>query len=290
MKKPVVSVISPNYNNAKYIEKFVASILSQSFKDFELLVVDDCSTDDTIARLKKIKDKRLKVLKTPANGDISVARNLGMKHAKGKYIFFTDGDCTADKNWLAKGVETFEKEQCLGVEGKLQYVSKNYKPGFMDNVAENPSGGRYMGANVAYTKKVVDEVGFFDTAMRRMEDRDFALRVLQKGKIVFAKDMVVTHQKYPWTFKKKMKLAREDTKGNITLFKRFKDKNQIFGRIYQPVNLLALFFPPLVLGVLFTKKFNKISDLKVLSWTYAFVVVERFTLWKNVFKERVFLI
>ncbi|MAG50587.1 hypothetical protein CL621_03020, partial [archaeon] len=62
------------------------------------------------------------------------------------------------------------------------------------------------------------------------------------------------------------------------------------GRIYQPLNLLALFFPPIILGLLFTRRFKKFSDLKVLLWTYLFVIVERFSLWRNVIEERVFLI
>ncbi len=290
MVKPLVSVIIPSYNNALLIEKCIDSIIAQSFKRLEIIVVDDCSTDDTIARLKRCNDKRLKVLQTKQNGGSAIARNKGIKNARGTYLFFIDGDCIAEKDWIAQGLKVFKKENCIGVEGRIQYVSKNYKPGVMDNVAENKHGGTFMGANIAFLKKVIDDVGGYDENMIRMQDRDIAFKVLKKGRIMFAKNMVVTHQKVAWTFKKKMWLAKECTKTNITLFKRYNDRNQFVGRVYQPVNLLAVVFPPTVLGLLFTKRFRKVSDLKVLAWTYAFVVVERFTLWKTAFKERIFLV
>ncbi|MAG50696.1 hypothetical protein CL621_03625, partial [archaeon] len=211
MKKPFVSVIVPTYNNADYIKKFVNSILNQSFKNFELLIVDDCSKDKTIEVLQKIKDKRLKILKTSKNGGSAISRNLGIAKSLGKYIFFTDGDCIADKNWVKEGLEIFKKRKCVGVEGKIIYVSENYKPTLSDNIAENYSGKTYMGANIAYKKDVLIDVKGFDPNLIRMQDRDLALKVLKKGKIVFSSDMVVTHQKFPWTFKKKMKLARECT-------------------------------------------------------------------------------
>jgi len=290
MKNSIVSVVVPTYNNENLIEKCIKSILNQSFKDFELIIVDDCSKDKTIKILKKIKDKRLKILKTSINGGSAIARNLGVANSSGKYIFFTDGDCIASKNWIKNGVKVFEKEKCLGVEGKIYYVSKDHKPDVMENEVENFLGGAYMGANIAYSKKVLDLVKGYDNQLIRMQDRDLALKVLKKGKIIFAPNMLVTHQKFYWTFKKKMRLAKEGAKTNVILFKRYKDNNQIFWRIYQPLNLLALFFPPIVLGLLFTKRFRKFSDLKVLLWTYSFVVVERFSLWKNAIKERVFLI
>ena len=91
----MVSVIIPTYNYGSFIEKAIASVQSQTFQDFEIIVVDDGSTDDTAEVLAGIKDPRLTVIRTRNRG-ISAARNEGLKRASREYIAFLD----ADDCWL----------------------------------------------------------------------------------------------------------------------------------------------------------------------------------------------
>lgn len=96
MHKPVlVSIIMPCYNSVDYITDAVQSIMAQTFTDWELLIVDDCSTDKRIfPLLEKIvaMDARIKVLHTEVNAGAGVARNVAIKEAKGRYIAFCDSD------------------------------------------------------------------------------------------------------------------------------------------------------------------------------------------------------
>lgn len=290
MNNPLVSVIVPTYNNAKLITKCVNSILNQNFNKFELILVDDCSKDNTLDILKKFKDKRLKLLKTPKNSGSALARNIGIDNSKGKYIFFIDGDCIASQNWIKEGLRIFKKERCLGVEGKIYYVSKNYKPTASDDTVYVNKGGGFLTGNIAYTKEILKKVNGFDKNLIRMQDRDLGLKVSKHGKISFSSKMIVTHQKFYLTFKKKIKLAKECTKTRVLLFKRFGDRSNIYLRIYNPINLFAIFFPPAVLGALFLHKYKTIEDFKTLFWIYPVIFIERISLWKNAIKERVFLI
>ena len=90
--EPLVSVVIPTYNRSRTICASVNSVLNQTYKNIELIVVDDCSTDDTIGILEKINDKRLKFIRHPKNKGQNAARNTGIKASIGEYIAHHDSD------------------------------------------------------------------------------------------------------------------------------------------------------------------------------------------------------
>lgn len=96
--KPKVSIIVALYNKQKEIKKCLQSLLKQSLKEIEIIVVNDCSTDKSLEVVKKIKDKRIKVINNRKNKGIGKTRNIGIAHAKGEYVGFVDADDYADKN------------------------------------------------------------------------------------------------------------------------------------------------------------------------------------------------
>ncbi|WP_308687319.1 glycosyltransferase family 2 protein [uncultured Treponema sp.] len=90
--EPLVSVIIPTYNRGRLILDSVNSVLNQTYKNIELIVVDDCSTDDTISVLEQISDKRLKIIRHSENKGQNAARNTGIKASTGEYIAHHDSD------------------------------------------------------------------------------------------------------------------------------------------------------------------------------------------------------
>lgn len=106
-----VSIITPPYKCINKIGETYNSVLPQSFSDWEWIVVDDCSTDDSFSYIKEITkgDNRVTVLQTPKNSGSAVARNIGLKHAKERYITFLDSDDVLDPNYLECQLE-FIKE------------------------------------------------------------------------------------------------------------------------------------------------------------------------------------
>ena len=91
-KEPLISVIIPVYNSAKYISKCLNSVITQSFKDIEIICVDDASTDESLCIIKKYsqKDNRIKVFSNDTNMGAGCSRNLALENARGKYIYFLD--------------------------------------------------------------------------------------------------------------------------------------------------------------------------------------------------------
>ena len=108
---PLVSIITPCYNSAKFIGETIDSIQAQTFKDWELIITDDCSTDNTTEIIERYiaADPRIKLYKLEKNSGGGVARNNSIKAAKGRYIAF----CDSDDRWhpwkLAKQLEFMQK-------------------------------------------------------------------------------------------------------------------------------------------------------------------------------------
>ena len=101
VKKPFFSIVLPTYNQSKFLEKCINSILSQSFKNWELLVINNNSTDNTINLIKKFNDKRIKVFNINNEGILARSRNLGIRKSKSEWICFID----TDDRWYPKKLE-----------------------------------------------------------------------------------------------------------------------------------------------------------------------------------------
>lgn len=99
MNEPLFTVVIPLYNKEDYIVKSVQSVLEQTYRNFELLIVDDGSTDTSLTRLKNISDPRFRILQK-ANGGVSSARNFGIRQGKGHYVAFLDADDEYEADFL----------------------------------------------------------------------------------------------------------------------------------------------------------------------------------------------
>ena len=125
----------PTYNAAKYIEGSIKSVLNQSYKNFELIVVDDCSSDNTynLIKLIKKKDKRVKYFKTKKNSKTaSIPRNLGIKVAKGELIGLIDSDDFWYQDKLKIQLNNLKKGDYLACSAS-NYVKEKIKSNFIIN-------------------------------------------------------------------------------------------------------------------------------------------------------------
>ena len=198
--KPKVSVIVPAYNVSKYIPEALASLEKQTFSDFEVLVVDDGSTDDTVAVVQKFcqRDNRFSLLQKP-NGGLSSARNYGIRHAKGEYIALLDGDDIYHRDKIATHVARLYDKPDVGVvysasqtirdDGKPTFISLSGKP-----VHSNPLLALLCknfvghGSNAVFRRCLIDEVGGFDENLRSWEDVDLWLRIAAMQKWRFFRE------------------------------------------------------------------------------------------------------
>lgn len=113
-KQPVCSIILPVYNSERYLNRTITSVLQQTMPDFELLAIDDCSTDNSLQLLKRWaeKDSRIQVIACEKNQGVASVRNLGIQLAQGKYIAFLDSDDGWHNDKLQKQIAWMEEQNC----------------------------------------------------------------------------------------------------------------------------------------------------------------------------------
>lgn len=188
MSEPLVSVIIPTFNRAKVVGRAVNSVLNQTFKDFECIVVDDGSTDETDSVLSGFADK-IKVVKTENRG-VSAARNLGAKLSIGKYIAFLDSDDEWKAQKLQKQLDFMQKSGFRITQTDETWV-RNGK--FVNKSTKyiRPSGDIFYNclevcavtpSSVMMKKTLFFEYGGFDETIPVCEDYDLWLRMSLKEK------------------------------------------------------------------------------------------------------------
>ena len=104
-----VSVITPTHNCSKFIEATIRSVLCQTIQDFEIIVIDDCSNDNTVEIIRSLNDSRIKIFINDKNMGSAFSRNVGLRHASGTYIAFLDGDDLWFPEKLEKQISFMEK-------------------------------------------------------------------------------------------------------------------------------------------------------------------------------------
>ena len=288
MKTDVTVAISV-YNSEEHIGSCIKSILAQTISKFEVLVVEDPPFDRTDKIIALFKDNRIRYFRNQIKLGLSGSRNKGLELAKGKYVFFTDDDCVVSPNWIERGLISIQEKDCVGVEGKTYYVSEKYAPTMSDNVVENKTGGQYPTCNIVYKKNVLNDIGGFDERYTYMEDRDLALRAKRFGRISFNSNMIVYHQKKTFTPREFVQTAKE-ARNRVLLYKKLHDKTFFTWRILYPLNLAAIFFPPLIIGSFFSARYKTKEDFALFPFTYVRLIYERLNFWDMCARERVFLI
>ncbi len=116
-KKPLVSIIIPVYNAEKYVKETIQSALDQTYKNIEVICVDDCSTDNSVVEINSLVKKfdNVKLFKLEKNSKTSAARNLAIANSNGEYILPLDADDKIHPEYVTKAIKVFEKDGSIGV-------------------------------------------------------------------------------------------------------------------------------------------------------------------------------
>lgn len=214
MANPLVSIIIPTYNGADTIRNSIDSVLQQTYKNVELIVVDDGSTDNTFDILASYRDK-LTVVRQD-NAGPSAARNRGISISNGMIIAFLDSDDLWLPTKIEKQVDIMQKLDksvpcclCNAIvyfpDGRketsfdLAPIKPSYRVGIWKNVTRVLSTRCVLFTqSVAVHRKVITRIGGFDESLRIMEDHDLALRLSLEGPWAYIKEpLVIYHADKP---------------------------------------------------------------------------------------------
>jgi alpha-1,3-rhamnosyltransferase len=207
LEQPLVSVIVPCYNHERYIEECVLSVIQQSYKNIQLIVIDDGSKDNSRDIIKKMQIKYGFTFVEQTNSGISKTLNKGIKeYAKGKYIAFVASDDYWDLDKIEKQVAFFEENNSFGIilsKTKIIDNHSNILEGFDDNLfnqsyefKEIALGKSFIPAlTVMFKKEVFDTIGYFDESLI-IEDLDMWLRIANKYSIGFQNEYLAFYRQH----------------------------------------------------------------------------------------------
>lgn len=196
------SVVIPLYNKENFIEKTLQSVFNQSFTDYELIIVNDCSTDKSVEVISKLNDEKIQLVNHKVNKGLSASRNTGIKNSNSKYIAFLD----ADDLWKP----TFLEEIHLLIEKykEASLFATNYEEIINEKETILPSNGAdklqensliddyfdigilqplYNQSCFCVEKSVFDKIGYYDEKITFGEDIDFNIRANLEFKLAYSK-------------------------------------------------------------------------------------------------------
>ncbi len=201
---PTISVVLPVYNGESTIGETIGSVLNQSFTDFELIVINDGSTDGTLAVLAEIVDDRLKIF-SYANAGLSTSRNRGISHAAGEYIAFIDADDCWTPDKLAGQLNALMANPKAGlayswtdfIDVAGQFLRSGIHLSYSGNVYSKLLVYHFLenGSNALIRKSVLMQVGGFDEALTAAEDWDLHLKIAARYEFIAIPAVQILYRK-----------------------------------------------------------------------------------------------
>lgn len=186
MSTPLISIILPSYNGSRYIRQSIESCLNQTFTDFELIIVNDCSTDDTLIIIEEyiLKDQRIALINNEFNKKLPLSLNTGFEKAKGKYFTWTSDDNFYAPDALEKMVKVLETKPDFDLVYSDYYlIDNNNKVTGTRNMGDiNQSFSKWYGAGgcFLYKREVHFAIKGYNPAAFLIEDYDFFVRAYIK--------------------------------------------------------------------------------------------------------------
>ncbi len=191
----MLSVVVPTRNRAQLLPGLLAAIDAQTHSDYEVIIVDDASEDDTSLLLSTWQTERHIVLRSERPLGSYLARNLGWRRGRGEIVAFTDDDCLPEPCWLANLASGFERSETVGVQGMTLPGPGGVTP-FTHQIEQRRPGPPYRTCNIAYRRAVLEKLDGFEP-LRWYADNVFGLRAARIGTIAFVPDAIVLHPPRP---------------------------------------------------------------------------------------------
>lgn len=198
---PFISVIVPLYNKVSYIRNALISIMDQTFTDFEILVVNDASTDDSIFVVEEFLSEKVKIIHHEKNKGLAAARNTGIKNATSNFITYLDADdvwkptflehiFTLTKEFPDAKIFATNYEEIWETTLKTPFngsenLAPNFK-GYIDFFALNLKQGIYCHGSVCFHKSVFEKIGLYNEDIQFSEDLDFNIRANYHFKLAYS--------------------------------------------------------------------------------------------------------
>jgi hypothetical protein len=206
----LVSVVMPIFNRAHLVPRVVGSILAQTYRNLDVVIVDDCSTDDIEGAIAALGDPRVRLIRRERNGGVAAARNTGVAAARADWIAFHDSDdyCTSDRIELSVRAMSQLPDDYIGVYGAVLFYNEASKENYHrmetyilpfpkeqqlsgDLFARTVRGNIVNFPTMLMKKSALLDAGPSDPLLRKNVDWDLSLRLTRQGRIGFLPEPMI---------------------------------------------------------------------------------------------------
>ena len=215
MINPKVTVLMSVYNGEKYLKEAIDSILNQTFKDFEFLIINDCSTDNTVAIILSYHDPRIRLINNKKNVGITCSLNKGIKLSKGAYIARMDGDDISYPQRLEKEISIIEKDKEIGMVtswiDEFGSINKHSDYFIIVRTVNAPEEIFYtllfhnciVHSTVLFKKELVLSLGGYDESYKQSQDYDLWIKISRISKIVKIREALLARRSHENTISRR---------------------------------------------------------------------------------------
>lgn len=309
VESPLVSVIIVNWNGKEYLDDCLSSLKIQSYRDYEVILVDNCSSDDSIAFVNLYYQDFVHIIKLPENKGFAGGNNAGITASKGMYIALLNNDTMVDREWLANLVHCIQSDDSIGMVGSK--ILNYYRRKEIDNTGHliYPDGlnrgrgrleidrGQYdsktdilfpSGCASLYRKDMLDEIGWFDESFFVYgDDADIGLHGRYLGyKAIYCPKAIVYH-KYSGTAGRYSAMKAFYVERNrIWILIKYFPMESIFFSLYFTVKRLLLQGYGVITHRGATGRFAKNESLKLIIKTLFSAYISAFKGLPDILKKR----
>lgn len=197
---PFFTVIIPLFNKEKYVSNAIKSVLNQTFTDFELLIVNDCSTDNSVKIASEFLSDKVQLIHHEKNSGLAATRNTGIRKANSNYVAFLDADDLWKPHFLERIfnlIQNFSEARIFGTNYEEIWEKTTQMPhnnsdslpvdfkGYLNFFKINIKQGIYNHGSVCFHKEVYEKVGFYNENIQLSQDLDFNIRANYHFKLAF---------------------------------------------------------------------------------------------------------
>ena len=218
MTNDLISVIIPAYNVEETIIETVNSVLAQTYTNFELIIINDGSSDRTLNLLQNITDSRLKIF-SYENAGLSTARNRGVEQSQGEFVSFLDADDCWTVNKLERQIAALQDNPQAALAYSWVYFKYEMAANSYADTSVTYTGDVYgelllknflhNGSNALIRKKILQEAGLFDPQLKAVEDWDLYLRIAAKANFILVPETQIIYRQSPTSMTSNIQLMED---------------------------------------------------------------------------------
>lgn len=212
----MISIVLPVYNGEKYLRKALDSIIGQTYREWELIIVNDCSTDNTLSICEEyaLKDNRIRILNNTKNLKLPKSLNRGFEDSKGEYLTWTSDDNMYEPKALEVLLQEIEKGYDM-VYSNMIYIGERDEELSIQFPRISIWQGNNIGASFLYRRKIYDELGGYNEDMYLVEDYEYWIRVSKHYKVKYCDQKLYKYRRHEGSLTSAK--VREVTKKRIEL-------------------------------------------------------------------------